>query len=125
MSAPYPPPLTPPPTPHEPPNNQPQPNDIEALELEGVRAILRTERLRLATNAAACQYRCFFSWLLRVLRMLDTQGRCGRPLFFYNPSSKLIHLGFVSSSQQHKHIHQHTSAYHKTQASQTHAIAPP
>lgn len=52
-----------------------QPHGVEALELCAVRALLRAERLRLVVGGAACQYRCFFSWLLRVLRMLDTQGR--------------------------------------------------
>ena len=39
-----------------------------------MRALLRAERVRLATSAAACRFRCFFSWLLRVLRALDAQG---------------------------------------------------
>jgi hypothetical protein len=52
----------------------PQPHDLEALEADGIRAMLRAERLRLVTGTAACRYRCFFSWLLRVLRALDAQG---------------------------------------------------
>ncbi|GBF88198.1 hypothetical protein Rsub_00910 [Raphidocelis subcapitata] len=51
-----------------------QPHDLEALELDGIRAMLRAERLRLVAGAAACHYRCFFSWLLRVLRALDAPG---------------------------------------------------
>jgi hypothetical protein len=68
-----------------PPPPPPKPHDIEALELEGVRALLRAERLRLVSGAAACRYRCFFTWLLRVLRLLDAQGGCaaGRARRFF------------------------------------------
>lgn len=46
---------------------------MQHLELHAAALLLRTEQLRRSTTAVACQYRAFFTWLLKTMRQLEGQ----------------------------------------------------
>lgn len=58
----------------------PQADAIRLLELQAAALLLRLEQLRRTVTATACQYRAFFSWLLKVIRQLEAASGSGTGL---------------------------------------------
>jgi hypothetical protein len=48
-------------------------SQLQVLELHAAAALLRTEQLRRTLTSIACQYRAFFTWLLKAVRQLEGQ----------------------------------------------------
>ncbi|WIA35226.1 hypothetical protein OEZ86_003688 [Tetradesmus obliquus] len=50
-----------------------QVSQLQVLELHAAALLLRTEQLRRSLTSLACQYRAFFTWLLKAVRQLEGQ----------------------------------------------------
>eukprot|EP00879_Flechtneria_rotunda_P028234 GHRR01030325.1.p1 GENE.GHRR01030325.1~~GHRR01030325.1.p1 ORF type:complete len:267 (+),score=97.53 GHRR01030325.1:878-1678(+) len=50
---------------------------LQQLQLHAAALLLRCEQLRRCVTNAACQYRAFFTWLLKVVRQLEGQREDG------------------------------------------------
>lgn len=46
---------------------------LQQLELNAAALLLRTEQLRRAVTTITCQYRAFFTWLLKTIKVLEGQ----------------------------------------------------
>jgi hypothetical protein len=54
-----------------------QVSQLQVLELHAAATLLRTEQLRRTLTSVTCQYRAFFTWLLKALRQLEGQDAAG------------------------------------------------
>jgi hypothetical protein len=50
-----------------------QVSQLQVLELHAAALLLRTEQLRRTLTTISCQYRAFFTWLLKAVRQLEGQ----------------------------------------------------